>query len=71
MVEARDYLSRIGAERPPGATLDALRRLHAFHLRTVPFENLDIYRGVPIVLDQERILEKLVRDRRGGFCYEL
>jgi N-hydroxyarylamine O-acetyltransferase len=71
LVEARDYLSRIGAERPPGSTLDALRRLHASHLRTVPFENLDIYRRVPIVLDQERILEKLVRDRRGGFCYEL
>jgi N-hydroxyarylamine O-acetyltransferase len=40
-------------------------------LRTVPFENLDIYRGIPIVLDPHRILKKVVSDRRGGFCYEL
>ncbi len=37
----------------------------------MPFENLDIHRGVPIVLDQARILDKVVTARRGGFCYEL
>lgn len=41
------------------------------HLYAVPFENLDIHAGVPIILDQERILEKVVEHRRGGFCYEL
>lgn len=71
MLDARDYLSRIGAETPSRPTIEALRGLHAAHLRTVPFENLEIYRGVPIVLDQERILKKLVSHRRGGFCYEL
>ena len=71
MLDARDYLSRIGADRPNGPTLEALQDLHAAHLRAVPFENLDIYRGIPIVLDQERILKKVVSDHRGGFCYEL
>ncbi len=71
MLDARDYLSRIGAETPKGVTMDALRSLHVAHLRTVPFENLDIHRGVKIVLEQDRILKKLVTDRRGGFCYEL
>ncbi|MGH9321535.1 MAG: arylamine N-acetyltransferase family protein [Vicinamibacteria bacterium] len=66
-----DYLSRIGANAPRRLTAEALRSLHERHLRKVPFENLDIYRGVPIVLDEERILNKIVRDRRGGFCYEL
>jgi len=37
----------------------------------VPFENLDIHRGVPIVLEEELLLDKIVRRRRGGFCYEL
>ena len=37
----------------------------------VPFENLDIHRGVEIVLEEEKILEKIIGDRRGGFCYEL
>jgi N-hydroxyarylamine O-acetyltransferase len=71
LLDARDYLSRIGAKTPRGTTVEALRELHAAHLRAVPFENLDIYRRVPIVLDQDRILKKLVGDRRGGFCYEL
>lgn len=70
-MEARDYLARIAASTPRGATAAALRELHAAHLRAVPFENLDIDRGVPIVLEQDRILKKVVEDRRGGFCYEL
>ena len=38
---------------------------------TVPFENLDISLGREIVLDPERFVEKIVGQRRGGFCYEL
>jgi N-hydroxyarylamine O-acetyltransferase len=45
--------------------------MHRQHLQTVPFENLDIHLGTPIVLDELSILEKIVRRRRGGFCYEL
>ncbi len=71
MVDPRAYLSRIGAETPRGPTAKALRELHFAHLREVPFENLDIYRGVEIVLDRGQILKKVVDDRRGGFCYEL
>ncbi len=37
----------------------------------VPFENLDIPLGREIVMDESRFLEKIVRQRRGGFCYEL
>jgi len=70
-LESRDYLSRIGAVASDHPTADALRELHAAHLRSVPFENLDIHLGIPIVLERARILKKLVADRRGGFCYEL
>jgi N-hydroxyarylamine O-acetyltransferase len=38
---------------------------------TVPFENLDIHLGRTIVLDEEAFFTKIVRQRRGGFCYEL
>jgi N-hydroxyarylamine O-acetyltransferase len=70
-LEARDYLARIGAEFEGTPTLETLRRLHARHLETVPFENLDIQFGIPIVLEENAILDKVVRRRRGGFCYEL
>jgi N-hydroxyarylamine O-acetyltransferase len=48
-----------------------LRALHTTHLLTVPFENLDIHLGRPIVLDQAALYAKIVARRRGGFCYEL
>jgi len=68
------YLHRLGAERPQraaGATADVLRELHLRHLQTVPFENLSIHLGEEIVLEEERLLDKVVGARRGGFCYEL
>jgi len=37
----------------------------------VPFENLDIHLGRPIVLDDEKLFRKIIEDCRGGFCYEL
>lgn len=65
------YLERIGfrGDRSPNA--DTLRSLHRLHLLTVPFENLDIFWGRKILLNEKAILEKVVEQHRGGFCYEL
>ena len=52
-------------------TLDGLAEVTLAHHLTVPFENLDIVAGRPIELDLEQIFDKVVRRRRGGFCYEL
>lgn len=65
------YLERIGAARPARSDAAALRELQLRHLMTVPFENLSIHRGEDIVLEEERLVEKIVTERRGGFCYEL
>ena len=67
----RDYLDRIGVQAPLPVDIDGLRRLHVAHLTTVPFENLDIHLGVPIVLDRDALVDKVVARRRGGYCYEL
>jgi N-hydroxyarylamine O-acetyltransferase len=40
-------------------------------LLAVPFENLDIPLGRPIELSVPAFYDKIVRRRRGGFCYEL
>lgn len=67
------YLDRLGVpagERPP-PDLDTLRLLHRAHLRTVPFENLDVHLGERLQLADEALLDKIVRRRRGGICYEL
>lgn len=67
------YLSRISvaADRDPAPTIESLRMLQTRHLLSVPFENLDIHWKRPIVLNTERFYEKIVVNRRGGFCYEL
>ena len=70
-MNVRDYLDRIRVDEPGEPSLESLRKLHESHLYTAPFENLDIPRGVKIVLDLDRIFDKIVHRRRGGFCYEL
>jgi N-hydroxyarylamine O-acetyltransferase len=52
-------------------TLESLRALHVAHLLAVPFENLSIHYGQPITLGDAALYEKIVRQHRGGFCYEL
>ncbi|MFF1768014.1 arylamine N-acetyltransferase [Streptomyces sp. NPDC058249] len=69
--QADAYLRRIGAQHPAWPTSDVLRELQLRHLKTVPFENLSIHLGEEIVLEEKRLLDKVVGARRGGFCYEL
>ncbi|HEX5405901.1 MAG TPA: arylamine N-acetyltransferase [Pseudonocardiaceae bacterium] len=70
---AAAYLARIGAQPDAVLTPDAatLRDLCVQHIRTVPFENLDIHLGARITLTEEALVAKIVNRRRGGFCYEL
>jgi len=70
-MHAQSYLKRIAYRGSVRPSIDVLRRLHVRHLLSVPFENLDIQLGRPIILDQESFYNKIVRGRRGGYCYEL
>jgi N-hydroxyarylamine O-acetyltransferase len=69
--QAQAYLDRIGATWPERPDAESLRRLQRAHLGSVPFENLSIHLGEPIMLDEPSLTDKLVVRRRGGFCYEL
>jgi N-hydroxyarylamine O-acetyltransferase len=64
------YLGRIGLQARPLADLEGMRTLHLAHATTIPFENLDIQMGLPIRLDLGSLQAKLVRRRRGGYCFE-
>src|SRR5437763_12528188 len=65
------YLARIGAARPEAPTAKALAELHERHVLAVPFENLSVHWREPIVLEDDALVDKIARRRRGGFCYEL
>jgi N-hydroxyarylamine O-acetyltransferase len=70
-MNAAAHLRRIGIAGKLAPNARTLARLHRRHLLTVPFENLSIHMGEPIRLDEAALYEKIVRRRRGGFCYEL
>jgi N-hydroxyarylamine O-acetyltransferase len=69
-MDVNAYLKRINYDGALAVSADTLRRLQVAHLFAVPFENLSIHAGEPIVLDDEALFTKIVERRRGGFCYE-
>jgi N-hydroxyarylamine O-acetyltransferase len=64
-------LQRIQVNKTENLSYSFLSKLQEQHLLTVPFENLDIHQGKKIILEEDRIYEKIVACGRGGFCYEL
>jgi len=71
-MDVEAYLSRLDYSGPVQADYETLCALQAAHMLHVPFENLDI---VPlhrsIRLEEAALWEKIVAQKRGGFCYEL
>ena len=65
------YLERIRYREHTSPSFTTLAGLHHAHLQAVPFENLDVISRRPISLDPADLFMKIVRQRRGGFCYEL
>lgn len=65
------FLARVEYREPVRPDLATLRNLHrAWRLR-VPYENLDIQLGRPILLTPDALLDKFARRGRGGLCYEM
>ncbi|MEO9482900.1 MAG: arylamine N-acetyltransferase [Ekhidna sp.] len=69
-IDVASYLKRIDLKQAE-PSFKYLKALQKAHLTSIPFENLDIHYGSKIILDYKRIYEKIVFQKRGGFCYEL
>ena len=70
-MDTKAYLERIGYRGRIRLSPDVLRRLHMKHMLSIPFEDLDIHLGRPIILSENAFADKIVKHHRGGFCYEL
>lgn len=68
MIDLDAYLARVGLDRAGDLSLEALHRAHVTH---IPYENLDVRLGREIRLDTDSVFDKLVRRRRGGYCFEM
>ncbi|TST35109.1 Arylamine N-acetyltransferase, pineal gland isozyme NAT-3 [Bagarius yarrelli] len=70
-MDLQEYFRRIGFsglyEKPDLATLCTV---HELHVMNIPFENLSIHCGERNIMALQIIFEKIVRNRRGGWCCE-
>jgi len=72
--QIEQYLKRLNLHleyRSSLPSMASLMALHQAHMQNVPFENLDIHLGNKIILSLPKLFEKIVVNKRGGFCYEL
>lgn len=65
------YFDRVGLERSPSVDIAGLHILHQAQFFSIPFENFDIHLGQGIDLDPTALISKLIKSRRGGYCFEL
>ena len=70
-MELQAYLDRIGYAGPVQPDLETLRAIHRAHVESIPYENLDVQFGVKVSRAVPAIFDKIVRRRRGGWCYEM
>ena len=70
-MKVEDYLERIGYHGPVAPNLECLQAVHRRHVLAISYENLDVQLQRPVDFDEERIFEKMVVRRRGGWCYEM
>ena len=70
-MDIQTYLTRIQYLKPVRPDAQTLQGLHLAHMQNVAFENLDIGLKRPILLTEEALWNKIVLQKRGGFCYEL
>lgn len=71
--QQKAYFERIGLSYPERIVPDLklLCQIQYAHCTTIPYENLDIIRHIPLSLSEEDLFNKIVAGKRGGYCFEL
>lgn len=72
MFNRNEYLARIGfIQREDETPEECFIRLHRCHSLTIPFEDFNSFCGAGVSLSLDDVFEKVIRHRRGGYCFEL
>jgi N-hydroxyarylamine O-acetyltransferase len=66
-----DYYARIAHHGSAGPDLATLHNLMRAQLFSIPFENLDTQAGKIVSMVPEDIVQKLLHNHRGGYCFEV
>jgi len=73
IMNADKYLERVGLaelQAPYTADLETLKKIMAAQSKSIPFENIDVVQKKLISMDPKDVQEKLVDNKRGGYCFE-
>ena len=71
-MDLKAYYERIGIEQPKILDRAALDRIILAHQSSIPFEDLDsCYLKKAISIDPETLFQKIVVNKRGGYCFEM
>lgn len=73
MTKIRQFFKRIGLPEDTKIekTYEFLKDIQYRCVTTIPYENLDILKNIPISLDAEDVFKKIVVKKRGGYCFEV
>jgi N-hydroxyarylamine O-acetyltransferase len=69
-IDLQAYFRRIGWEGEPTPDMSTLQAIVTAHVAAIPFENLNPLLGLPVSLEPAALERKLVREGRGGYCFE-
>jgi N-hydroxyarylamine O-acetyltransferase len=76
-INLQEYFDRIGYKGSVDVSIDTLKAIHAAQVFSIPFENLAIHElqnvnssNALVRLDEKSLFEKLVTNKRGGYCHE-
>ncbi|MFK7857163.1 MAG: arylamine N-acetyltransferase [Granulosicoccus sp.] len=69
-MQLQPYLDRIQYQGEVIPTLNVLKAIHAAHVCSIPFENIDVQLGRRLTISINNAYRKIVEHQRGGWCYE-
>lgn len=69
-IDKKLYFRRIGFTGDVSSSLETLRQIHFLHPQAIPFENLNPLLRLPVALDLPSLERKILKNRRGGYCFE-
>jgi N-hydroxyarylamine O-acetyltransferase len=69
-VDLAAYFARIGYTGDTAPTRATLGSIVYRHTLSIPFENVDAFLGRRVSLEPAAVFDKLVHQRRGGWCFE-
>ena len=69
-IDVSAYFERINYKGNADPTLETLKAIVLDHTASIPFENLNPLLRWPVKLDLQSLQQKIVFDKRGGYCFE-